>query len=487
MKSFYSKILFGLFLILFTLNSKAQKTKNIHYTVSVNSAISSDETLPFWLVSNKNGTVPNSNFGSVNTSIFSNFKKSDKDFGIAYKLNATGFIGNENNFTGYIADGNQLLINEIYVRLQYKKWALVIGNKNDDINWEGLSSTNGNIVKSVNSRAYPGINFKTLEYLKLPFAKNWLSFQLNFSNYWLNDKRYVDNTNLHHASLFFKSKLSPKFELITGLDHYVQWGGTSSVTGAQPNSFKDFTRIVLGKSGDTSTSDGDQQNALGNHLGAYLIQLNYLGKNTHLNFYYSHPFEDGSGMELQNWKDGLYGLMIDLKQPKAAISHILTEFTYTKNMSGENPSDRGYDENGIKLSGRGHDNYFNSLIYGSGWTYFGRSIGSPYFTTKPVNENGITEGVISGDNRFMSFNIGLKGTLKPIHYKVMLSHVTYFGWFNQEYDPKPKQFSGFLEMTLPEKEKGLPFNISASVAFDTGTYTPVNYGGMITISKNGFF
>ncbi|SNR30027.1 Capsule assembly protein Wzi [Lutibacter agarilyticus] len=487
MKTFFNKIIFGLFLLFFTFNSKGQEIEHFNYNISLNSGISSYETLPFWLVSNRYGSVPNSNFGALNASIFSNLKKPTKNFGIAYKASATGFIANENTTTGYIADKNSVFINELYVRLQYKNWALDLGNRNGEIKWEGLSSSNGNIVKSINARAYPGFNIKTLEYLKLPFAKNWLSFQLNFANYWLNDERSVDKANLHHSSLFFKFKLNPKFELIAGIDHYAQWGGTSDIAGEQPDSFKDFIRIVLGKSGGSNSSESDQLNALGNHLGAYLFQMNYSGDHTHINFYYSHPFEDGSGMELQNWMDGLYGLMIDLKQPEAPISHILTEFTYTKNMSGANPPDQGYDENGNKIHGRGLDNYFNNGVYTSGWTYFGHTIGSPYFTTKPVDENGITQGVIIGDNRFMAFNVGIKGTFKPITYKAMLSHVTYFGWFNNEYDSKPKQFSGLLEINLPEKSNRVPFNISASVSFDTGTYAPVNFGGFITLSKNGFF
>jgi len=222
-------------------------------------------------------------------------------------------------------------------------------------------------------------------------------------------------------------------------------------------------------------------------LGAYLVQLNYTAEKTNLSFYYSHLFEDGSGMEFQNWMDGLYGFMIDLKKPTAPVTHILTEFTYTKNMSGANPPDQGYDENGDKIHGRGLDNYFNNGVYSSGWTYFGRTIGSPYFTTQPVDENGITNGVITGDNRFMAFNIGLKGNLNHLKYKALLSHVTYFGWFNNEYEIKPKQFSGLLEMVLPQNTKGIPFDIAASFSFDTGTYAPVNFGGFITLTRNAWF
>jgi hypothetical protein len=463
-----------IFFLLNCLSIKAQQN-NFNYVVSLNGGLSSSETLPFWLVSNRYGAVPNSDFGLLNAALYSNFKKPTKDFGIAYKISATG----------YIADESNLLINEMYLRLQYKKWALDGGNVYDDVQWEGLSSTNGNIVKSINSRAYPGINLKTLDFVSLPFAKNWLSFQMNFANYWLIDDRFVEDANLHHSSLFLKFKLNQKFDLIAGLDHYAQWAGTSPTIGKQPNSFKDFIRIVLGQSGGSNSLEGDQLNALGNHLGAYLFQLNYYGEKSNLNFYYSHPFEDGSGMEMQNWMDGLYGLMIDLKKPEAPLSHILAEFTYTKNMSGANPPDQGYDENGDKINGRGLDNYFNNGIYASGWTYFGKTIGSPYFTTVPVDENGITKGVIQGDNRFMAFNLGAKGTLKAVHYKAMLSHVTYFGWFKNEYDPKPQQFSGLLALTLPQNTQKIPFEITLETSFDTGTYAPVNFGGFLTITRRG--
>lgn len=487
MNNLATKLSLVLLLFCFGLSPIYSQENNIHYDVTLGAGLSSDETLPFWLVSNRYGSVPNTDHGLLNAAIYADLKKADKDFGIAFKINATGFIANENATTAYVADENAILINEMYLRLQYKNWALDFGNMHDQVKWEGLSSSNGNIVKSINSRAYPGINIKTLDYIKLPFAKKWLRFRGNFANYWLNDNRYVDNANLHHASLFFKFKLSPKFDLIAGMDHYAQWAGTSPTTGKQPSSFKDFMRIVVGKAGGSNSLETDQLNALGNHLGGYLLQLNYYGAQSNLNFYYSHLFEDASGMELQNWMDGLYGLMVDLKKPEAIVSHLLAEFSYTKNMSGENAPDQGRDENGEIIHGRGYDNYFNNGVYSSGWTYFGSTIGSPYFTTKPIDENGITNGVIVGDNRFMAFNVGVKGKLAPVNYKAMLSHVTYFGWIKQEYENKPTQLSGLLEVVLPQGSKGIPFDVSASLSFDTGTYSPVNFGGFLTLTRRGLF
>lgn len=450
------------------------QNKELNYEINSSVGFSSDTTLPFWLLSNRYGTVPDSDHILLNTSIYSDFNKPANFFDFSYKASVTGFLAEENN----------LLVNELYFSIRLKGFLIDLGAKNDAIVWNNLSSSNGNIIKSINSRAMPGINLKTNDYLTLPFAKKWLSIKGNFAHYFMNDLRAVDGTYVHHKSLFIKSKLSAKFEVITGIDHYVQWGGTSEEFGEQPSTFSDYLKIIIGASGGETAIEGDQINTLGNHIGAYLLKFNYYGDKVNLNFYYSHPFEDASGRELNNWKDGLYGLFVDFKKDKAIITQLLGEFTYTKHMSGSTHLELGDD--GVR-HGRGKDNYFNNKLYTSGWTYFGKTIGSPYFTTKPVDENGITHGVIQGDNRFMAFNIGAKGMIKSIPYKAMLSHTTYYGWFDDEYDPYPVQFSGILELVLPQSILNLPFEISASLSFDTGTYRPVNFGAFLSLKKTGVF
>ena len=161
-----------------------------------------------------------------------------------------------------------------------------------------------------------------------------LQVKANFAHYFMDDTRFVDNTNLHHKSLYFKTTLSPTFEIIAGLDHYAQWGGSSPQYGAQPTSFKDYIKVVFGaEGGDNALDQHDQFNALGNHVGSYLLQFNYNKENIGLNFYYSHPFEDTSGREMTNWQDGLYGVFVDFKKNKSIVNSVLLEFTYTKNMS----------------------------------------------------------------------------------------------------------------------------------------------------------
>ena len=449
------------FVIVFSLKSQ---NKDVNYTIHSSAGLSSDTTLPFWLVANQHGSVPNSDYGLLNTAIFKAYDTPNTLFDLSYKASATGFIAQE----------NKLLLNELYLGVRFKNILLDIGAKNDAVLWNNLSSSNGSIIKSNNARAIPGINIKTNNYVTLPFAKSWLEVKANFAHYFMDDTRFVDNTNLHHKSLYLKTSLSPDFEIITGLDHYAQWGGSSPQYGAQPKSLKDYVRIIFGAEGGDNALETDQNNALGNHIGSFLLQFNYNKENIGLNFYYSHPFEDTSGREMTNWQDGLYGFFVDFKKQQAFVTHLLAEFTYTKNMSN------------IPRSDVGPDNYFNNGIYQSGWTYHGNTIGSPYFTPKPIDD-GITSGVIVGDNRFAAFNIGANGFLKSLPYKILLSHTTYYGWFGQEYDPNPYQFSGILDLVIPQDVFKLPFDVSASFAFDAGTYRPQNFGAFLSITKTGSF
>lgn len=430
------------------------QNNHLNYSVSLNSAISSESTLPFWMTANKFGAVPNSHHSSIYAALFSDFKDPESNFSFSYKA----------SFTGYLALKNDIFANEIYGSLKFKGVQLDLGSKNDEIKWEGLSSSNGDIIKSTNTRALPGINLKTADYLKLPFAKKWLRVKANYAEYLLNDKRVVDNAHLHHKSLYFKSVLSEKLSIITGMNHYVQWGGTSEEYGNLPSTFKDYIRVAIGYSGGESALETDQINALGNTVGAYLFQMNYTGEKTNWNAYWSHPFEDRSGRELSNYPDALYGFFIDLKKPESFISHILAEFTYTKHMSGS-----------TGISGR--DGYFNNSVYNSGWTYFGHTIGSPFFSTKePVD--GITRGIDPNYSRFTAYHLGLKGFLsEALLYKTYFSYIHYAGWFENPINKE--QFSSLVEIYVQPKK--FPFEISLGASADFGSALPNNFGGFLQL------
>lgn len=470
-----SSTLFKIVIYLIGIQHGFSQLSNFNYLIEMNTSFSTNETLPFWIYSNKFGNVPKTDHLLVTTSLSSSSKKTSSNVAFSYKASFTGYATNSKK---------SILVNELYGSLHFKNFNVDLGVKHADILWKGLSSSNGNIAFSTNARSFPGYNFSTLNYIKLPFFRKWLSFKATYGDYLLNDNRFVDNTLLHSKSLHFKSKINSKLDFTLGLNHYVQWGGNSPNYGKQPSGFNDYLKVITGSSGGKNANGGDQINALGNAIGVYLLQLNSKGTKTNWSIYYSHPFEDRSGREFMNYPDALYGFFIDLKKPRGFISHILTEVTYTKHNSG--PTPHYYDEDGGYHAASGRDDYFNNFVYNSGWTYFGNTIGSPYFTTVPVNEDGITNGIILGDNRFVAINIGWKGMLRNMKYKTIFSNTTYTGWFDNEYIKKPIRFSGITELIIPKKEK-FPVEITLGIAFDTGTYRPVTFGGFFKLTKNGTF
>jgi hypothetical protein len=131
--------------ILYGLNFTQGFTQNNlqNYSVSVHSAVSSERTLPFWMTANKFGAVPNSHHSSVYAVLFSDFKYPESNFSFSCKA----------SFTGYLASKKDFFINELYGSVNFKSVQLDLGSRNDDIKWEGLSSSNGHIIKSTNARA----------------------------------------------------------------------------------------------------------------------------------------------------------------------------------------------------------------------------------------------------------------------------------------------------------------------------------------------
>ncbi|VAW23170.1 hypothetical protein MNBD_BACTEROID04-1955, partial [hydrothermal vent metagenome] len=152
MKNLHTLIILVIFSSFTIYNKSYSQGKEVNYLIALNSNISAKNTLPFWLTANKYGAIPNSNNVSLNTAFFTNFKNTDSDFDFSYKA----------SFTGFVADKNNLFVNELYGSFRYKGWQLDAGSKNDEIYWEGLSSSNGNIIKSINTRAFPGVNLKTI-------------------------------------------------------------------------------------------------------------------------------------------------------------------------------------------------------------------------------------------------------------------------------------------------------------------------------------
>lgn len=446
------------------------------YRAEIGGAVSSDR-LPFWLYSNTYGTIAQDAYLWSNLSLFTDFQKADtRAFDYSLRVEGTGALGK---------DDNRLFINQLYGRIRWQNLVLNAGMINPTQEYDGLSSTNGNMLYSTNSRSMPGVSLETWDFIKLPWIGQWLSFRAKYAEYMMIDDRYAgSSTRLHNKLLGIKLTVVPQFSIEAGMEHFAQWGGEIPGYGKLPKSLKDYARVVLVKAGGEDSPD-NEVNKLGNHIGMHFGKIKYNGSKWGTELYYNHMFEDGSGQRFQNFPDGLYGLYLTHKTGPKWFKSFLYEFYYTKSQSG--PS---HDDPSTGMVVGGNDNYFNNGIYQSGWTFYGNVIGSPFFTPKGKNENGMTLGVYN--SRFVAHHMGICGELPlSIQYKLLMSYSQNYGMHHLPFVneqgkriSKP-QFSLGLELIAPDLN--LPFNTALNIGFDKGDLLKNNFGVMLKIFKTGIF
>jgi len=459
-------VLVAFFMILISLPAQE---KPCDLTGEFESLFSSSSTLPFWLVHNRSGVYNNQDSPDFMLSL-NGFEELDHLFSSSSSLELGSRL-----ITTY-GDEADLHFNELYGKLFMRHFKLEAGLFRDEIQFGGLSTTNGNIARSLDARPYPKIRLATNGYIPFLFWKKWFKFSAEYDEGLLNDSRYVDGTHLHHKSLCTQAQISKSLLLRLGIDHFVMWGGTSpdKKIGKMPEDLGAYLRYITGRSGNSEFPQTDQNNVCGNQYGSYLLQVEKVFPDFSLTFNLSHPFDDHSGMDLANKEDNLYGIFLDFKQKDQVINQLVYEFTYTKKQGQDVPEDEGTRR---YLDA---DDYYNHGVYRSGATYHQYAMVSPLFAPVII-EDGISRGFLN--TRFVSHHLGAKGNLsKWMEWKVLLTYTKYFGTWNKPVDPPDDQFSGLLKLFYQKPH--FPVDVSLSVATDTGQLYDNRVGIMLNIAKS---
>ncbi len=408
--------------------------ENIHFFAKVKGIgfFSSEEVLPGWFYTNTNTAV--SEFSTVSGKFFA---RSTYSFKESTKIEAgfSGFYRNE------IAPSFQR--NNFYLRFKNNWFQATIGAKNQKEEAFGLSLTNKNFVWSNNARAIPGFIIEASTPLKLSktFSVDW-----GIGNYFLNDTRYVSNTMIHYKRLAIIAKINDNSKLKIRLQHVAQWGGTSPEFGKLPTDFSAFVKVFFAKKTNT---EGENVNALGNHIGSFFVDYVFSTQVGSFNVYYDHPFEDGSGTRFANFPDGLWGLTFT---PKKTPYFFLYEFATTTNQSGNT---------GVS----GFDNYFSNNLYRSGWTYEGNVIGFPFITSdKNIEITNLTSPIVS--NRIQAHHFAFSGKHNALSWKLKTTFAKHLGTYRQPYSKPVKVWSNALFLTYGFKKYG---NALLQLGFDNGS------------------
>ncbi len=412
-------------------------------------AYSHDES-PFWFHSNQRGRMDES---SNISALFS----TKATYQISENSNLEIGVG------GLFHDGytEKFQLDESYLGFQ-NNWLIAhVGRKQKTELYHGLSASNQNILWSLNARPIPGISFQTKHPIYF-WKSTGLAFEATLEEFITDDDRYVDGTKVHHKSFHLVLDKIENFEVKLGLQHFVQWGGTSPIFGKLPGSFSDYINVFTGREGNNDVS-GEEANALGNHLGSYEVYINTSIKDYKVQILYNHLFEDGSGRVLRNTPDGRYGIFVQSPESINILDSVMYEFYYTR------------DQSDVDITSDGSDNYFNNNLYRSGWTYESRILGVPFIT---LDEDRFR----ISNNKIIVHHIGLSGVIKKIPYKFLTSYRKNYGGKGTINFRKHNVLSSYLDLKIWQNT----FDVNLHFGADLNSIDSPNFGAGVQLSKKFF-
>ena len=460
-----------------------EKEGKTDFKVSFDTYLSSGNDLPFWFTSNKNGlfSMQNSNYQLIQAGFVKKFETdSIRKWSFTWGANLVYGYGGKSDFQA----------NQYWFGVRHKWLIIKVGAQSDPVLYGGLSSTNGNLDRSNNARPLPGITFSTNNYIPFFFWKKWFSFKAEYEEKLYSDHTFVKDAHLHHKSLYGKAILPKNWTVTAGLEHFVLWGGTSPLEGEMPG-WNQYFNYILGLKGGPGAWPDDRLNKAGNQLGIYSLEIKKDWEKSTISFYYNHLFEDRSGMEFDNLRDGLWGFHISKKDQSALITDVVYEYMNTFNQSGSiHKMPAPTPDNPGRVTGRGRDSYFDNYIYRS-FTFYNRMIGTPLFVPR-IGADGIADGFES--TRMRMHHLGVKGALgSGIYWKTMLTWSRNFGVYNGSFPwdanfgstgsmyPAPLDEFSFLG-ELNYRGNKLPFEINAGFAGDYGDRFQKRIGGYLGMS-----
>jgi hypothetical protein len=411
--------------------------------------VGSGSDLPFWFTHNQLGRYKtNGAIQDITEATFVGKTILPSDLLLNYGT-TFGVLSAKNSFDP--------ILTEAYVGLSWKGFTLEGGAFAEKEFLGGLSTSNGDIVRSLDSKPYPKLRFGTNGYIPFFFGKKWFKYAAEYDEGLtsLDDQAVVKSAHIHHKSLGVQIAASKSFKVSAALNHYVFWGGSSSQT-TMPEDFHSYLLYITGSSGGSNFPGSDQINRAGNQLGSYLIKLEKELNALTVQLWVSHPFEDISGMQLVNWRDNQWSLDFKKKSSGTWLDQCLLEYVYSKHQSGgQTAPEPGYL--------RAKDNYFNNGVYQTGFSYMGYSMGTPLFGPIITGSDGLIYGF--SNTRIRAFHLAGKGFITPqLRWKTMFTWTENFGTYHSTLTPSIKKFYSYAEVNWHCPKQ--PFVISGKIEED---------------------
>ena len=486
--------------------------KGLEYDIEMQSTFSEGRT-PLWLNANKYGlsSLDNTN-GYLRAGVFRPLRTdSVRRWGMGYGVD----VAVPYNFT------SDFVVQQAFIEGRWLHGVMTVGSKEYPMELKNNLLSSGSQTLGINARPIPQVRIALPEYWTLPFAKGWLHLKGHIAYGRMTDDRwqheFTDRKNKYADDVLFHSKAGYlkignedvfcPFSLELGLEMAATFGGTAY----RPDGKGGMT-VLKGDTGlgaywnafvpgGYDTRETTYQNVEGNHVGSWLIRMNWDTDMWRFSVYADKYFEDHSAMfqldydgygqgeewdekkksryVLYDFKDIMLGMELNIKYDRW-INDVVFEYIYSKYQSGPIYHDH---TNTISDHIGGRDNFYNHSIY-TGWQHWGQVIGNPLYRSPIYNGDGT---IMVKDNRFMAFHLGIDGRPFPrFMYRVLASWQEGLGTYDEPYENKRNNFSLLVEGEYAFGGKLLNgWKVKGGYGMDLGAILGDNYGFQVTVSKCG--
>lgn len=462
-------------------------TDSSYSFAEINMYGSTQKRTPFWIQSNQFGIIPSRGPAAGFHAGLQHYQNITRAINGVKAWKIGGCIEVAANFN----ESSKVLLPQVFGSLRFKNWELFVGRKKQ---WVGLADSTigmGSYIWSGNAMPVPRIQLGTTGFVAVPFTNNWLAFNTFYSEGAFENNRLVTSKlRLHQKEFYIRiGKPASRIRLYGGFNHQVQWGGKSpyyTINDQMPKGLKDYFYLITGKPHATGTelTHFDQTNRIGNHLGTIDLAMEINIRKVSLLFYRQNIYEDGSLYHMNNIDDGLNGIRFRRKASSNSafqITEAVLEFLYTKSQGGSNAN--------LDAEIRGKDDYFNNGQVRDGWSYYNRTIGTP-FITPTSDTNGKWPNYsdfYTNNNRVSVWHLGIKGTLfERIEWFSKFSYSKNYGTYDVPFEGTPAQFSGILSFQSHIYLLG-GLILKGSLAADMGDLYPKTFGCSLGLKKEGIF
>ena len=487
--------------------------KGVEYAVEMSGTVGTGDHAPLWLHSNRYG-LPSAetSSGYLRGGLFrSTHADSLRQWRLGYGVDLAVAANHTSAF----------IIHQFYGDVDWKHGRLTVGAKEQPMQLKNNALSSGSQTLGINARPIPQVRIELPEYWVVPYTKGWvqlkghLAYGMMTDDHWQHDftgkrSRYTDHVLYHSKAGYLRIKNDDydyPLSLEMGLEMASQFGGTTYMPTPEGDmrqmkngtGLKSFWHAFVPGGSDSYEKNGVYQNEEGNHLGSYLIRVNYDKRDWSGAVYFERFFEDQSGMFgidydgygdgeqwdkrkrhhylLYDFKDMMLGAELTLRKCRWA-KNIVLEYLYTKYQSGP-----VYHDHNPGLSDHvgGIDDYYNHYVY-PGWQHWGEAIGNPLYYSPIHNDD---DQLMFESNRFMAFHVGISGEpTDELTYRFLGTWEEGLGTYRKPFSKKEHQVSFLAEGTYKPKAKKLRgWSATAGMGLDLGGILGDNFGLNLMIRR----